>query len=1077
MSGTAALDLNGNTVTVGDLNGSANTVVTSSSGAPTLEVGGNSNTDDFYGSLTGSLGLEVTGTHTFCLFGQGQSTYTGATAIGNGGASAQLSACGTDTLSPYSAVTVEAGSTLDVEGLGSSIASLAGTGNVCSYGSGNVSTLTVAQSTDTVFSGTIENNPGHDPVALAMVGSGTLTLTGTNNSSTGGTTIASGTLQTGCNDVLGSGPLTVASGGTLDLFGHSQSVWSLSGSGSIINSVTSTTATVTVNGVNDFTGSHSTKVAISSCPSPLNGLLAVATGPSEIDLSWTAAGVAVTGYDIYRGTAPGAENVQLISTSLTSYRDTGVSPGIQYYYVVLAVNANGVTQNSAECHAITPPLPPPTIGQEPILYWAGNGQLGGSGSWDTTSLDWRQNPNGTGPLVTWQNSDVAVFSGAAGVVVLNSGGISPSAIDFTVGNYMIVRSAGNFPLNLWTAGTTIDVAGGATATIGTPIAFSAGLTFTDSGTLILNAQQPGDYTAAGSMTINGGTLEINHVAASDLADIPLVFSNNATLLPEDGGVVLSGTIVLNSGVTANIDTASHTMSIYANISGGGGLAETGGGKLELYGNNSYSGDTTILSGALAAGSPNALGDGLLIIGSGGSISFGGSALDPAVLAAVDQALGLPAGTTPTSNQWDSLTSLTIDSNRVFTLQGLDSAKNLESLTLVPSSFAVPGHITDLSMLTGSSFPDLTNLTLQDCGLDDTSINTLPNLPSLNLPALKTLDLRYNSINTVPSQVADQPTLTSLLLYGNPLGGSAGQTWYASLSGRLLTVDIAPQDTTGIIANINPASPTTTFTALANAFYDLPIEVYQYLVNTIQYQPYYGAMKGPLAVLQTGTGNDWDTDSLLAGVLEAISTQAQAVGNSTISVTYESGLVSEPIATTEDRLAVQTPSSAYDALYLSGLCPYLEDAEGSYVDNSQVSVAPYIAFNHTWLSVGITSPESSTATNYLLDPSWKLLNIQTGVAGLLDSVPFATNDSGSSLSYLNPGAANVSIYDSESAADYYESAVRSYLATNDPSITIADVPYQGSIQQQYITSLPPSCRRRLQFSRGRRSAFRCRCRRR
>ena len=53
----------------------------------------------------------------------------------------------------------------------------------------------------------------------------------------------------------------------------------------------------------------------------------------------------------------------------------------------------------------------------------------------------------------------------------------------------------------------------------------------------------------------------------------------------------------------------------------------------------------------------------------------------------------------------------------------------------------------------------------------------------------------------------------------------------------------------------------------------------------------GAMKGPLAVLETGAGNDWDTDSLLAAVLGQ-------VGSSNVSTTYVSGQIQVPIQQAE-----------------------------------------------------------------------------------------------------------------------------------------------------------------------------------
>ena len=127
--------------------------------------------------------------------------------------------------------------------------------------------------------------------------------------------------------------------------------------------------------------------------------------------------------------------------------------------------------------------------------------------------------------------------------------------------------------------------------------------------------------------------------------------------------------------------------------------------------------------------------------------------------------------------------------------------------------------------------NLKSLTLQDCGINDTSIAYLAE-PVRAYHARPPLQRRQHG----PRAVANQAKLTSLLLYGNPLAGSTStQTWYASLSGKLLTVDIAPQDTSELIAKINPADPnsvTATYTALAAAFYNLPMEIYQYLDNTM-----------------------------------------------------------------------------------------------------------------------------------------------------------------------------------------------------------------------------------------------------
>jgi RHS repeat-associated protein len=423
--------------------------------------------------------------------------------------------------------------------------------------------------------------------------------------------------------------------------------------------------------------------------------------------------------------------------------------------------------------------------------------------------------------------------------------------------------------------------------------------------------------------------------------------------------------------------------------------------------------------------------------------------DPALLAAVRQALGLPAGTPVMSDDWARLTSLTADSNQVMSLNGLEYAVNLQSLTLVPSNFANPGHLagsSSFSQLNGLT--NLKSLTLQDCGLNGSELSSLPS-------SLQTLDLRYNNIQAVPSQVASLPNLSSLFLYGNPLNtapystSDPTPTWCYYLKGKLFTVDIAPNNPQQVVDNINPANPTATYQALAAAFYNLPIEIYQYLVNTIQYQPYQGERKGPLAVLQTGTGNDWDTDALLYQLLDE-------TGISTSNMNYAWGQVIQDPTTVMHWLAVKTPAAAYDALALAGLRPsfgYLSGTTFTTLPVSDASSAPYLEFDHAWLQVTNITPPGGSAETVNLDPTWKFENLQPGVPGILTAVPFYTD--GRAGSYLNPGAANLAAVESENAAQYYEGLVASYLAANDPNLTVADVPYTGPIQPQVISTLPPA----------------------
>jgi hypothetical protein len=83
-------------------------------------------------------------------------------------------------------------------------------------------------------------------------------------------------------------------------------------------------------------------------------LSAAAKSNAEIDLSWTAAGGTVTGYNILRGTSAGGESATPLATAgtETTYADTTVTQGTTYYYKVAAANGAGQGPLSNEASAV-----------------------------------------------------------------------------------------------------------------------------------------------------------------------------------------------------------------------------------------------------------------------------------------------------------------------------------------------------------------------------------------------------------------------------------------------------------------------------------------------------------------------------------------------------------------------------------------------------------------------------------------------------------------------------------------------------------------------------------------------------
>jgi hypothetical protein len=90
---------------------------------------------------------------------------------------------------------------------------------------------------------------------------------------------------------------------------------------------------------------------------PYSPVLSGLADNSVNHLSWTVptnGGAPITGYKLYRGTAPSGETLLTsVGASTTSYNDNAVSNGTTYYYRVAAVNAIGTGSTSNEV-ALTP---------------------------------------------------------------------------------------------------------------------------------------------------------------------------------------------------------------------------------------------------------------------------------------------------------------------------------------------------------------------------------------------------------------------------------------------------------------------------------------------------------------------------------------------------------------------------------------------------------------------------------------------------------------------------------------------------------------------------------------------------
>ncbi|MGD0941874.1 MAG: malectin domain-containing carbohydrate-binding protein, partial [Terracidiphilus sp.] len=101
-------------------------------------------------------------------------------------------------------------------------------------------------------------------------------------------------------------------------------------------------------------------------PAP-TGLTATAAYPSVINLSWAVttppANCSINSYDVYGGTTANPTTLIASDVTGTSFSNTGLAASTTYYYVVKAVDAEGISAASTQSYTTTPAyvvIAPPT---------------------------------------------------------------------------------------------------------------------------------------------------------------------------------------------------------------------------------------------------------------------------------------------------------------------------------------------------------------------------------------------------------------------------------------------------------------------------------------------------------------------------------------------------------------------------------------------------------------------------------------------------------------------------------------------------------------------------------------------
>lgn len=257
---------------------------------------------------------------------------------------------------------------------------------------------------------------------------------------------------------------------------------------------------------------------------------------------------------------------------------------------------------------------------------------------------------------------------------------------------------------------------------------------------------------------------------------------------------------------------------------------------------------------------------------------------------------------------------------------------------------------------------------------------------------------------------------------------------AQLSGQSAGAPLSPSPPTAAdLMETIDVQLTPEIAAKAAALGNSPVAMYEFVRNTVGFQPYLGSRKGAAETLRQLRGNDTDQASLLLALLRV----------SGIPSRYVRGTVELEPARAMSWLGVDDAATAASILTTAGL-------DGVAVVNGPVVVA--VRFTHVWVEAYVPYsnyrgvPNDSAGKIWVpLDPSFKGSTVTPGMDVL---TPMGLDID----AYL---ADYISTFHTPSPLEKLEQDVQAYLDANDPGKTVGDIERTTEIGSQNLGILPGS----------------------
>ncbi len=550
----------------------------------------------------------------------GQAVYTGPTTVTDG----RIQIGATNAGSRFSALTLQSGTGLNINGISTTLGSLAGSGYVMnSSASTTAQTLTVGfDGTDSTFSGTFLrfNDATANTLNLSKIGVGTMKLTAPASSSTsrGQLSVNRGVVaytDLGSSNFL-SAAHTVNEGGTLRLDNSDL------GSSANVNNRLSGGALTLNGGALEYLGRDATASTETA------GVLTLGPSASTITLTAGAGGTAVVTF------ASLAQ--QGGSTATVSGTNLGTDTKLIFTTAPTLVPATtGILARIA-------------VGTDFATYSAGTGIVAFTGYTTRTDIN-------TGAATETVNVDATttvrditlartvnalkvvddnVTLGSDGLILptqgltVTSGGIIVTGNDATISAPVLAFGGTEGVIRVY--GDSLNVASSVTGTAGLTKTRDGDLTFStrqsytgqtalSSGNMILAGGAntilvaPTLTATVGNIQVNGGVLDLNgnHQAFGALL--------NSNTLAFAGGVITN-----SSATSAILTSATTTSSTFgANLTGNLAFTKSGSGNLTFPDAQSYTGATIIRGGTVTLQDKGALYSSGSLVNASVTLNFGG----------------------------------------------------------------------------------------------------------------------------------------------------------------------------------------------------------------------------------------------------------------------------------------------------------------------------------------------------------------------------------------------------------------------------------------------------------------------